>query len=303
MCRTLTAAGDYALALDTYVTALESLPSVAPSTERIVSEVLRLGYALTDFVIDGDESAGVQEIARRAQVDLAAERAALQLQIEVAITAAVDAREQQLDLEIARRDEQIADLTRRLRALEGSGGETVSGDPAADDEVAALSERVDTLESESARLTSLAASLREERDSLERQRDQLVSERAALRTRFTEYAQDQEEAIRDADFVALANARDAFFLSSELDLFLPGLSELVDAYDRQVLVERETTGLDAPELSEIIGELANDEIDNDTRLLILENAIEGAREDDDPTLAEFLGLLGTMIERVDEDEE
>lgn len=313
---TLSAAGDYELALDSYVSALSSLPAVAPDTDAIVQDVLRLGYALTDYVIDGQQVERVGAIADRAAIDIEQEREDLQRRIENAVEAAVATREAELELIIAERDDLIRERDQRIQALNeeitslgaqlAAFQEREAETPPdvvvmEEQELEALNARVRALDEQSQELTNRLAALRterdrleDERDNLEIQRDQLVDERSQLRARYTEYAQAQEEAINEGDFVALANARDAFFFSSELDLFMPGLSDLIDEYNQQFAAEQETTGLSAFAVNEILQELSGP-LTNDQRRLLLEDAITGAREDGDETFAEFLSLLAGVV--------
>ena len=303
---TLAAAGRYEDALDAYVVALESLPAVAPDSDRILRDVLRLGYALTDYVIDGERSSDIDEIARRAIVDVEAERAAFEAQIEGAVDAAVRTREAELQLAIANRDDRIGTLERQIAALNGDltalGARTLDQPEGAividETQFATLTEENERLAELTRSLTAERDTLATERDRLELQRDQLVDERARLRTRFAEYAEAQQRAIGSSDFVGLANARDAFFLSSELDLFMPGLSDLIDEYDQQYAAEQQTTGLSAFTVNEIVQELSAD-LSDTQRQLLLEDAIAGAEEDGDQTYLEFLNLLSGMIASVD----
>ncbi|MFW5689357.1 MAG: hypothetical protein ACOC1U_07290, partial [Spirochaetota bacterium] len=309
---TLAAAGSYRAALDAYVASLEALPAIAPDTSRIVGDVLRLGYAMTDYVIDGERTEDIGELARRAEVDIEQERRELQNRIEATVRTAVAAREAEMGLVIASREERIDDLEREIAGIEAEIAAIEGREAAVREGFVAVSEReyrelnvtVEELGATTDELTSRLTllederdRLEDERDSLELQRDQLVNERSALRTRFASYAQAQEDAIEAGDAVALANARDGFFLSSELDLFMPGLSELVDEYNRQVVAEQQSTGLSAFVISDILDELSGDLTANQRRLL-LDDAIAGAEEDGDQTLVEFLTQLAQMIDAV-----
>jgi hypothetical protein len=291
---TLAAQGAYDAAAQTYVEALQALPSIAPDAERMLSEMLRLGYAMTDYVVDGEESAQVNQIAQRADIDLESERRAFEEQVERAIAAAVGREDAGLSFDIAERGDQIATLedevdrlNRELELL--TGAQSTEG--ASREELAA---RVEALQQERDTLQS-------ERDRLAQQREQLVSERAALRTRYAEYATAQEAAIASGDFVALANARDAFFLSPEIELFLDGLGDLLDQYEQQQTVERSRIGLDVRDVSEIVEELSAD-LTEVQREALLENAVSTAQSDGNAPMVEFLSLLAELIDTLEPDD-
>ncbi|TVQ26756.1 MAG: hypothetical protein EA382_04910 [Spirochaetaceae bacterium] len=291
---TLAAAGAYSQALDVYVSALQALPAVAPDLDRLVADLLRVGYAMSEYVIDGTRPAEVAAIAARAALDIQAERRQLEQRIADAIDAAVRAREAQLGVE-------IADLNARIAALRGESPDTAGFVALPDEEY----ERLTTVERQAAaererlteelRRTSAAlATTERDRASLLIQRDRLIDERSALRARYTEFASAQQSAIARGDSVGIANARDAFFLSSELDLFLPGLSALIDQYDQQFAADQSAIGLSAFEVNEVIEELTVP-LTAAQRRALLDNAIDTALDDGNDTLARFLALLADLV--------
>lgn len=270
---------------------MQALPAVAPNAERILAEILRLGYAMTDYVVDGVDSAQVQQIATRADVDLDAERRAFERQIEDVIRTRVDREDAGISVDIAEREDEIADLESQVARLSEQLERLTGAEPAEGATREELAAQVAALEDQRDELQT-------ERDRLAEQRSQLVDERAALRRRYAEYASDQEQAIASGDFVALAAARDAFFLSSEVELFLDGLGDLIDQYEQQVTVERTRTGLDVRDVGDIVEELSAD-LSTSQRDALLENAIATARDDGDTAMVEFLTLLGNLIVSVD----
>ena len=301
---TLAAAGAYSQALDVYVGALEALPAVAPDLDRLVADLLRVGYAMTEYVIDGTRQNEVAAIAARAAVDVGAERQRLEQRIAEAIDAAVRARDARLAVEIADLNARIAALTAEAAALRAESPQATGFVAVTDEEY----ERLTRVEREAAaerdRLTEALrrtnanlAETERDRASLELQRDRLIDERSALRARYTEFAAAQENAIARGDALGIANARDAFFLSSELDLFLPGLSALIDQYDQQFAADQSVAGLSAFEVNEVVEELSMP-LTAAQRQALLDNAIDSAIADGNDTLARFLALLSDLVNSI-----
>ncbi len=288
---TLSARGAYDEAVDVYVAALQALPSVAPEADELLAEILRLGYAMTDYVVDGESTAQVQEVARRANVDLEGERREFERRVNEAIRSAVGQEDAGLGVDIARRNDRIAELQDEVAQLEARLAAVQS--PDADTSGVSREQLVRQVRL----LQQQRNDLEDERQSLEDQRNQLVNERAALRARYVEYAAAQEEAIENGDFVALANARDAFFISPEVDGILEGLGNLLDEYDQQVSVEQQRTGLDVRDVTEIVEELSSG-LNAAQRQALLDNAIETARSDQDPAMVDFLSLLQELVSTV-----
>lgn len=72
----LVKAGDYAGALARYKAALNVSPSIQPDTARLLSDLLVLGYSMSEYTRTGRKSAGTDALAAQAGINLAAERQA-----------------------------------------------------------------------------------------------------------------------------------------------------------------------------------------------------------------------------------
>jgi len=68
--------GDYAGALARYKAALNVSPSIQPYTARLLSDLLVLGYSMSEYTRTGRKNAGTDALAAQAGIDLAAERQA-----------------------------------------------------------------------------------------------------------------------------------------------------------------------------------------------------------------------------------
>jgi chromosome segregation ATPase len=70
----LIGSGDYAGALTKYKAALNTSPSIAPDSTRLVGDLLALGYRISDYTRTGQKSPGVDAMASQAGIDLQKER-------------------------------------------------------------------------------------------------------------------------------------------------------------------------------------------------------------------------------------
>lgn len=318
--------GRYAQALAQYERALSTAASVEPDGNQIVTDILRLGYALTEYVIDGQETQGLQAVASRAQIDLGAERAKL----EAIVGAAVLAKEAELSVEIDSLSAQVrlldaerADFIQQVEDLETEvsrlGGELadaqnlVGARIVTDEEALAQQQEREQLESdlgiavsqaslneELARerqtqiveLNTRVTDLTEERNELLATRLALENERRELTSQYLVYAADQASAINDGDFGRLQQVREDFFGSPTLEAFLPDLFERVREYESQFEADVESDSLSAFRVTEIMEDLAATPSATGRESLL---AIEIEDAAGDSILTEFLEKLQALL--------
>lgn len=117
--------GDYAGALDQYKAALSASPAVAPDASRLLTDLLVLGYRMSDYTRTGNKASGTDALAAQAGIDLEAERAAFinnpagplsqreasaHAAADQQVTAAAAAQEQKLRSQIADAQSRISQL-------------------------------------------------------------------------------------------------------------------------------------------------------------------------------------------------
>jgi hypothetical protein len=93
--------GDYAAALARYKDALNASPAIAPDTTKVLSDLLLLGYSMSDYVRTGKKSPGTDALAAQSGLDLSAQRAAFLAGTEGSISAAVTAARASADQQVA----------------------------------------------------------------------------------------------------------------------------------------------------------------------------------------------------------
>jgi hypothetical protein len=105
-------AGDYAGALVSYRAALNASPAVAPDTSRLLSDLLMLGYHISDYTRTGQKAPGTDALAAQAGIDLQSERRAFLTSFMGTdqVGAAASAQEQELRNLIAGSQSRIAQL-------------------------------------------------------------------------------------------------------------------------------------------------------------------------------------------------
>jgi len=216
----LIGAGDYAGALARYKAALNASPAIAPDASQLLTDLLVLGYRISDYARTGQKEPGVDMLAAQAGINLQAERRAFLdaaagrigadatgggASAGLQVTAAAGGQEQLLRNQIADAQSRIAELeTQRARA-----------DAQHAQEIDAIAQKVKTT-----------------REDLTRRLDALLAfegEVNALRTAYTTYVA-QEKAARTA------NPQDPITASrQELNKFLradPVKALLSDTADR-----------------------------------------------------------------------
>jgi len=216
----LIGAGDYAGALARYKAALNASPAIAPDASQLLTDLLVLGYRISDYARTGQKEPGVDMLAAQAGINLQAERRAFLdaaagrigadatgggASAGLQVTAAAGGQEQLLRSQIADAQSRIAELeTQRARA-----------DAQHAQEIDAIAQKVKTT-----------------REDLTRRLDALLAfegEVNALRTAYTTYVA-QEKAARTA------NPQDPITASrQELNKFLradPVKALLSDTADR-----------------------------------------------------------------------
>ncbi len=128
----LMGAGDYAGALNRYKAALNASPALAPDASQLLTDLLNLGYRMSDYTRTGSKAPGTDALAAQAGIDLEAERAAylknpagalsqqeasVRAAADQQVTAAAAAQEQKLRSQIADAQARIAQLeTQRTQA-------------------------------------------------------------------------------------------------------------------------------------------------------------------------------------------
>ena len=128
----LIGAGDYAGALTRYKAALNASPALAPDTSRLLTDLLVLGYRISDYTRTGQKGTGTDALAAQAGIDLQAERSAFLAAFagrvgtdtasanagaDQQVTAAAAGQEQQLRSQVADAQSRIAQLeTQRSQA-------------------------------------------------------------------------------------------------------------------------------------------------------------------------------------------
>ncbi len=207
----LIGAGDYAGALAKYKAALNASPAVAPDTSRLLTDLLVIGYRISDYARTGKKAPGVDAVAAQAGLNLQAERrafiasAASGLGTDTAVTGAASGQEALLR-------SQIADEQARIAQLETQRSQ-------------ADAQRV-------AEIDAIAQKVKTTRQDLTKRLDALLAfegEVNAARTAYTTYV-EQEKAARSA------NPQDPITASrQELNKFLraaPVTALLSDTADR-----------------------------------------------------------------------
>lgn len=307
---TLVAAGDYRAALDEYVAALDQLPATSPDSNQIMSDVLRLGYQMTDFVIGGVRSADVDEIARRTSIDLDAERLAYEQRVNLAVREAVQARERQLNLEISRLEDEIRSLQVEVASAENRTPEEIPGfEIVPEAEMRGLNNELDNLARENndldsqlavaeanlAVLESARSDLQNQLSDARGERDRLQEERAELLATFERYETAQARALSlatpDIDSVVLA--RSEFLASEAVDTLMPGFLTLMDQYDELARQDVQAVGLDGFLVSEVLLDLTG--LTANAREAFIAAELEFAEEDGDQSYIGFLTDLREML--------
>ena len=181
--------GDYAGALDQYKAALNDTPALAPESSRLLTDLLFLGYHISDYTRTGQKTAGTDELAAQAGIDLQAEREAFlkatgsavgeqaaneRAAADQQVTAAAATEEQKLR-------SQLADAQSRISQLEA--------------------QRTQADAQHSAEIDAIAAHLKTTRQDLSHRLDDLLAfegEVNAARTAYTTYVA-QEKTARSAN--------------------------------------------------------------------------------------------------------
>ncbi len=212
--------GDYAGALARYKAALNASPAMAPDTSRLLTDLLVLGYRISDYARTGQKGPGVDALAAQAGINLQAERrafldaaggrigtdaASAGASADLQVTAAAGGQEQLLR-------SQIADAQSRIAQLE--------------------TQRAQADADHAKEIDTIAQKVKTTRQDLTRRLDALLAfegEVNAVRTAFTTYVA-QEKAARTA------NPQDPITASrQELNKFLradPVRALLSDTADR-----------------------------------------------------------------------
>jgi hypothetical protein len=178
----LMGSGDYAGALARYKDALNVSPAVAPDAAKVLSDLLLLGYSMSDYVRTGQKNSGTDALAAQSGLDLSAQRAAFLAGTEGSITTAVTAARANadrqataaLDAQKSQLQSQIADANRRLQDLESR---------------------------QNAELDAIAVKVKTNRADLSRRLDALLAfeaEVAGAKAAYKKYV-DQEQAARAAN--------------------------------------------------------------------------------------------------------
>ena len=314
---TLAAAGEYQAALDEYVEALDQLPSTAPDSGQIVSDILRLGYAMTDYVIYGRSADEARDIAGRTTVNLDDQRAAYLAQ-EEAIRAAFQVQVDALDLRIAELNDEIVQLETDLSVARNETPDEIPGIALVPEEEFAtlqqersdLQAQVATLRVESTGraselllLNTQFESLQVDLDRAEDERDALQTERERLVTAYDLYRERQDQAIvrsadgevnlAQTDTAAIVNARTEFLGSTVVSDLMPDFLSVIDQFDQLRTQESLQTGLGGDVIADVLGTLAISSEAQRERYLVAEYSF--AVEDGDATLADFLSGLADVL--------
>jgi hypothetical protein len=318
--------GNYAQALASYEEALGSAPSVEPDGNQIVTDILRLGYALTEFVIDGEETQGLQAVASRARIDLEGERARLEAMIQAAVFTketemqveidSLSARIRLVDAERADLLQQVEELTVEVTGLDqelDDAKNLVGARIVTDEEARAQQQELAQLESDlsiALRESSLNEEIARERQTqivefnarvteLTDERNALLADKLALESgrreltnQYTAYAADQAVAISAGDFGRLQQVRESFFSSPALESFLPDLFERVREYESQFEADVVSDSLSAFRVTEIMEDLAATPSGAGRESLL---AIELEDAAGDPALTNFLEVLQGLL--------
>ncbi len=181
--------GDYAGALVQYKAALNASPALAPDTSRLLTDLLVLGYRISDYTRTGQKSPGTDALAAQAGIDLQAERSAFLAAAAGGVgpdaatagavagqqvTAAAAGQEQQLRSQIADAQARIAQLQTQVS-------------------------QADT--QHAAEIDAIAQKVKTTRQDLSRRLDALLAfegEVSAARAAYTTYV-SQEQAARKAN--------------------------------------------------------------------------------------------------------
>jgi hypothetical protein len=214
----LIGAADYAGALAKYKAALNASPAVAPDTSRLLTDLLVIGYRVSDYARTGKKAPGVDAVAAQAGLNLQAERRAFiesaasglgtapaTTGTDTAVTGAASAQELLLR-------SQLADAQSQITQLE--------------------TERTQAGAQRAAEIDAIAQKVKTTRQDLTKRLDALLAfegEVNAAKTAYTTYV-EQEKAARSA------NPQDPITASrQELNKFLradPVRALLSDTADR-----------------------------------------------------------------------
>jgi chromosome segregation ATPase len=240
----LVAAGDYTAALSAYDQALAVTAPDTQSTQTMIGDLLSLGYSVADFTRTGEPVQGGQAIAARADIDLEAERAAFEEQIDEAVAAreeelqaelselrrsfeeemdqAIEEREGELQADLARTEEELAELENELASLRGSLDERLE-----EQEAALREERIAELEALAEEAGTDRANLQQRIEELRTFEERVQSAQAAYRNYLEEEAAARQANPEDP-ITASRQELNAFLRSEDVRAIFGDLSEQIN---------------------------------------------------------------------------
>ena len=182
-------AGDYAGALAAYKAALNASPAIAPDTSRLLSDLLLLGYSISDYTRTGRKGTGTDALAVQAGIDLQAERTAFLAGTAGGISTAAAAARTGADQQVT-------------AAAAGQEGQLRSQLADADASIARLeAQRTQADAQHSAEIDAITSKLKTTRQDLSRRLDALLAFEGEVTSAHAAYAKyvQQEKAARAAN--------------------------------------------------------------------------------------------------------